>query len=194
MRGECSTFAERLTGLFSDIVAETMTVRLLRELDDLDITLSQLQALTHVAERRKSSVGAIAAGLGVTHPAAVKLVDKLCRKGLVTRGTDPNDHRTRAIDVTPEGLRLVQHAGQERARRLVQVLDRMPAADRQALIQGLEAFVTAALRNNGALDQLCVSCQAVLPTECDSFRVINPSHSLGSVQSAPVGEAAKTAA
>ena len=173
MRGECATFAERLTGLFSDIVAEAMTVRLLRELDDLDITLSQLQALTLIAERRKSSIGAIAAGLGVTHPAAVKLVDKLSRKGLVSRGVDPNDHRTSEIAVTPEGLALVRDARQERTRRLAQVLDRMPAADRQALIQGLEAFVTAALRDGQALDQLCVSCQTVLPSDCESFLVIS---------------------
>src|SRR5438552_1914893 len=100
MREECASFAEKLTGLFSDIVVRTMTVQLLRELDELEITLSQLQALTHVAERGKCSVGSIAEGLRVTHPAAVKLVDKLVRKELVTRGTAPGDHRQTDIAVT----------------------------------------------------------------------------------------------
>ena len=86
MREECTSFAEKLTGLFSDIVTETMTVHLLRELDEREITLSQLQALTYVAERGKCSVGAIAEGLGVTHPAAVKVVEKLARKELIHRG------------------------------------------------------------------------------------------------------------
>ena len=40
MREEYS-FAEKLTSLFSDIIFKTMTVQLLRELDDLDITLPQ---------------------------------------------------------------------------------------------------------------------------------------------------------
>ena len=46
MREECTSFAEKLTGLFTDIVIRTMTVQLLRDLDELGITFAQLQALT----------------------------------------------------------------------------------------------------------------------------------------------------
>jgi DNA-binding MarR family transcriptional regulator len=172
MREECGSFAEKLTGLFSDIVVKTMTVQLLRELDDLDITLSQLQALTYVAERRKCSVGSIADGLGVSHPAAVKLVEKLGRKDLIMRGVDAEDHRQAEITVTPEGRRLVNGVRHERTQRLAVVLDRMRPEERHALISGLQAFVRSALRDDGALDQLCVSCQALLPTDCDDFRML----------------------
>ena len=172
MREECTSFAEKLTGLFSDIVVKTMTVQLLRELDDLEITLSQLQALTHVAERGKCSVGALAERLGVTHPAAVKVVDKLLRKELVTRAVAAEDHRQSDIRITETGRRLVNSIRQERTHRLEHVLDRMTPEERQALIQGLQAFVTAALRDEGALDQLCRSCQALKPTDCTDFRVL----------------------
>lgn len=172
MREACTTFAEKLTGVFSDIVLKTLTVQPLRELDDLDVTLSQLQALTLVAERRRCSVGALAEGLGVTHPAAVKLVDKLARKGLVSRGVAADDHRQAALEPTAEGRRIVNEVRKARTERLEGVLDRMCAEDRQALIHGLQCFVTAALRNEGALDQLCVSCQAVMPTDCDDFRLL----------------------
>jgi DNA-binding MarR family transcriptional regulator len=173
MREACTSFAEKLTGLFSDIVLKTMTVQLLRELDELDITLSQLQALTLVAERRKCSVGALAEGLGVTHPAAVKLVDKLVRKALVTRAVAAEDHRQSDITATTEGRRIVNEVRRARTERLEGVLDRMCPEDRQALIHGLQCFVTAALRNEGALDQLCVSCQALLPSDCDDFRILS---------------------
>lgn len=172
MREECTSFAEKLTALFSDIVVKTMTVQLLRELDEMEITLSQLQALTHVAERQKCSVGSIAERLNVTHPAVVKLVDKLVRKGLVTRNVAAADHRQSEIAITPEGRRLVNQVRQERTQRLVGVLDRMCPEERQALIHGLQAFVTAALRDQGALDALCLSCQALLPTDCTDFPVI----------------------
>jgi DNA-binding MarR family transcriptional regulator len=172
MREECTSFAEKLTGLFTDIVIRTMTVQLLRELDELDITFSQLQALTHVAERQKCSVGSIAEGLGITHPAAVKLVDKLARKGLVTRGVAAADHRQSEIAATEKGRRLVNQVRHERTQRLARVLDEMPLHDRQALIQGLEAFVTLALHDRGALDTLCKSCQALLPTDCADFRIL----------------------
>lgn len=172
MREECTTFAEKLTGIFSDIVLKTLTVQPLRELDDLDITLSQVQALTLVAERRKCSVGALAEGLGVTHPAAVKLVDKLAKKGMVTRGIAAEDHRQSEITATPEGRRIVGEVLHARTERLAQVLDRMCPEDRHALIHGLQSFVTAALRDEKALDQLCRSCQALEPTDCDDFRVL----------------------
>ncbi len=172
MREECSSFAEKLTGLFSDIVYKTMTVQLLRELDELDVTLSQLQALTFIAERRRCSVGAIAEGLGVTHPAAVKLVDKLARKELVTRSVAESDHRQAEISVTEAGRELVAQVRRERTQRLEEVLDRMEPRERHALIDGLQAFVTAALQNEGCLDALCASCQALLPTDCNDFRLI----------------------
>ncbi|MGV3719686.1 MAG: MarR family winged helix-turn-helix transcriptional regulator [Actinomycetota bacterium] len=189
MREECASFAEKLTGLFSDIVVKTMTVQLLRELDELDITMSQLQALTYVAERGKSSVGSIAEGLGVSHPAAVKLVEKLVRKDLVTRGVAAGDHRQSEIGVTPTGRRLVNEIRRERTQRLEQVLDRMTGEERQALIQGLQGFVTAALSDDGALDQLCLSCQALMPTDCDDFRMLvgNGSGAVSAAGSASAG-------
>src|ERR1041385_6151156 len=107
MREECTSFAEMLTGLFSDIVVKTMTVQLLRELDELEITFSQLQALTHVAERRKCPVGALAEKLGVTHPAAVKLVEKLVRQELISRGVAAGDHRQTEVVITEAGRGLV---------------------------------------------------------------------------------------
>jgi DNA-binding MarR family transcriptional regulator len=180
MRAECTSFAEKLTGLFSDIVVKTLTVQLLRELEELDISLSQLQALTHVAERGKCSVGALAEGLGVTHPAAVKLVDKLVKKKLVTRGVAASDHRQAEIAATAAGRHLVNEVRRQRTDRLVQVLDRMEPEDRHALISGLQAFVTAALQDGKALDQLCMSCQALLPTDCDDFRLINAEARFGS--------------
>jgi DNA-binding MarR family transcriptional regulator len=169
MREECTSFADKLAGLFSDIVVKSLTVQLLRELDELDLTLSQLQALTHVAERTRCPVGSIAEGLSVTHPAAVKLVDKLARKGLVARRQAPADHRQTEVSITEQGRNLVNHIRQERTQRLESVLDRMDREDRQALIHGLQAFVTTALRNDGALDAICTSCQTLRPTNCDDF-------------------------
>src|SRR5262245_24778611 len=171
MREECGSFAEKLAGLFSEIVFKTLTVAPLRELEALDVTVSQLQALAWVAERGRSSVGEIAEGLGVTHPAVVKLVHRLQEKGLAERSHSESDHRLAAIAATPAGRDLVNRVRAARAARLRAVLDRMPAADRQALIRGLETFVTAS-RGERALDGLCCSCQALLPTDCEDFPVI----------------------
>jgi DNA-binding MarR family transcriptional regulator len=171
MREECGSFAEKLAGLFSEIVFKTMTVAPLRDQEALDVTVSQLQALAWVAERGGSSVGEIAEGLGVTHPAVIKLVHRLQEKGWVTRSLCDRDHRQAAISATPAGRDLVNRVRAVRGERLARVLERMEAADRQALIRGLEAFVTAA-RGERALDWLCCSCQALLPTDCVDFPAV----------------------
>jgi DNA-binding MarR family transcriptional regulator len=168
MREECTSFAEKLTSLFSEIIFKTMSVQLLRDLEELDITLSQLQALTHVGERQKCSVGDIAEGLGVTHPAAVKMVDRLLKKGLISRSVSPADHRQAEIQITPEGRRLVNAVRLERTQRLSRVLDQMSPADRRALIMGLERFVEAST-DARALDRICRSCQTLLPTDCKDW-------------------------
>src|SRR5436309_6248571 len=169
MREECTSFAEKLTSLFSDIIFKTMTVQLLRELDDLDISLPQLQALTYVAEHRNCSVGALAEGLGVTHPAAVKTLDRLVKKGLVARAVAASDHRQAQLAATPGGRNLVNEIRRQRTERLARVLDKMAPEERLAMIRGLEKFVTTALMDEGALHGLCLSCQTLMPTDCKDW-------------------------
>jgi DNA-binding MarR family transcriptional regulator len=172
MREECSSFAEKLTGLFSDIIVKTMNVQLLRDLEEMGITISQLQALSLVAERRSHSVGELAERLGVTHPAAVKLTQRLRDKGLIERAVSETDHRQAVLSATSAGYDLVNRIRCERAQRLSRILDRMGAADRLAMMRGLESFVTAALQDEGALDGLCWSCQTLLPTDCKDFAAL----------------------
>jgi MarR family transcriptional regulator, organic hydroperoxide resistance regulator len=174
MREECTKFAEKLSSLFSEIIFRTLTVQLLRELEELDITLPQLQALTHVGERQKCSIGEIADGLSVTHPAAVKMVDRLVKKGMLTRSISSSDHRQAEIQITAGGRELVNTVRRERTERLSRVLEQMPADERAAMIQGLERFVTIALRNEGALDAICCSCQTLLPTDCKDWEGLVP--------------------
>lgn len=165
MREECAQFADRLAGLFSEIILKTMTTPILRELEERDLTLSQLHALSYVGERPSCSIGEIAEGLDVSHPAAVKMVDRLVKKGLVSRSVSRLDHRQAAIEITPAGRELVQWVGRERSDRLSHVLEQMNPEERQGLIRGLERFVEASL-NARALDQICRSCQTLLPTDC----------------------------
>lgn len=172
MREECCSFAEKLTGLFSEIIFKTMHVDLRGELADMDITLAQFQALYWVAEHSGSSVGEVAAGLGVSHPAAIKLLQRLQERGLIQRAVHDGDHRQAVIRISASGLSLVNAVRTERVERLTRVLNQLAPGDRAALIRGLEAFVTVALHDDGALDGICWSCQSLLPSDCDDFSIL----------------------
>src|SRR2546423_485413 len=125
MREACCTYAEKLTGLFSEIVGRDMAA-LLRELQEREITLAQLHALGWIAEHPpQRSVTEIASGLGISHPAVVKLLNHLQEKDLVARAACPTDHRQSLASVTAAGITLLRAVRAERAERLRRVLERM---------------------------------------------------------------------
>jgi DNA-binding MarR family transcriptional regulator len=169
MREECTSFAEKLTSLFTDIVFRTLTVQSLRDCDELGITLPQLQGLTSIAERGHCTVGELAERLGVTHVAAVKLVERLLRKELVTRTQSETDHRQSLLRVTEAGRRLVLAVRSERTQRLAVVLEQMSPEERMGLIRGLERFVAATGRDERAFYSICLSCQTLMPSECKDW-------------------------
>jgi hypothetical protein len=105
----------------------------------------------------------------VTHVAAVKLVDRLLKKELVTREQSPSDHRQSLLQVTEAGRRLVIAARSERVQRLEDVLAKMSSEDRKGLIRGLERFIEAASRDERAIYAVCHSCQTLLPTDCKDW-------------------------
>jgi DNA-binding MarR family transcriptional regulator len=169
MREECTSFAEKLTSLFSDIVLKTLTVQLLRDFEELDITLPQLQALTSVAEKGHCTVGELAERLGVSHVAAVKLVERLLKRALVTRKQSETDHRQSLLRTTEEGRRLVIAVRNERKQRLALVLEKMSLEERMGLIRGLERFVQAASADERPLYSICLSCQTLAPSDCQDW-------------------------
>jgi len=67
------------------------------------ITLRQLEVLTLLARRDRWSVGEIAIALKVSSAAATKAVDRLERKGLVTRSIDMMDRRCVNVQLTKAG-------------------------------------------------------------------------------------------
>jgi MarR family transcriptional regulator, organic hydroperoxide resistance regulator len=169
MREECTSFAEKLTSLFSDIVLKTLTVQLLRDFEELDITVPQLQGLTSIAEKGHCTVGELAERLGVSHVAAVKLVERLLKRELVTRKQSERDHRQSLLQATAEGRRLVIAVRSERTQRLAVVLEKMSPEERMGLIRGLERFVQAASADGRMLDSICLSCQTLLPSDCKDW-------------------------
>ncbi len=73
-----------------------------------NITPRQLEILTFLARGDHSSVGAVAAAMGVSSAAATKAIARLERKGLVTRSIDLMDRRYVKVSVTNMGAALVR--------------------------------------------------------------------------------------
>jgi DNA-binding MarR family transcriptional regulator len=94
---------------------------LAEELADLDMTSSEINALGNLADGIARTVTELGAAVG-TRPATVTgILDRLERRGLITRGTRPGDRRVVLIELTPDGvhtadlIRQAMHDLEERA-------------------------------------------------------------------------------
>ncbi|MGE5618000.1 MAG: MarR family winged helix-turn-helix transcriptional regulator [Sphingomonadaceae bacterium] len=144
--------------LFVAIVEKLMTQRLLDESFDQQVTPSQLVALRYLSLNESSLMSDVAEGLGISFPAATKTIDRLVRKGLASRSEDQRDRRVVRIRLTEKGMSLVQNIYRERTRRFTAVLDRLDPAARDALLQGIEGFITSAIGDEETARSVCLHC------------------------------------
>ena len=73
------------------------------ELVDLDLTASEINALANLADGRARTVSELGAAMGTRPTTLTSVLDRLERRGLITRGTRPGDRRAVLIALTSSG-------------------------------------------------------------------------------------------
>lgn len=86
---------------------------------------------------------AVAQAAGLESPSLVRLLDQLCKAGLVCRSEDPLDRRAKALSLTVEGRRLAESIEGELVRLRRQVLRGIDQADLEATLRVIQAFEDA---------------------------------------------------
>jgi DNA-binding MarR family transcriptional regulator len=120
-----------------------ISARSLAEVDDV-VTPPQLRVLVMIASQGPLNLGAVARVLGVHASNATRACDRLVAAGLLSRQDDPADRRNLYLQLTEQGRALVDGVMDRRRRAIAEVLDRMPALQRTALVPVLESFAEAA--------------------------------------------------
>jgi DNA-binding MarR family transcriptional regulator len=105
---------------------------------------AQLRVLTTVAGNRHTNMSRLAEALDVVPSSASRLCDRLEATGLLRRVPDPRDRREVRLLLTPAARHLLAQLRERRRIALAEVLERMPPARRQELVQALAAFDAAA--------------------------------------------------
>ncbi len=114
-------------------------------------------ALVHLDAYPGESVKALANVLGVSHPAAVKIVDRLAGDGLVERRAGA-DHRVRALHLTRKGRRAAADVLSMRAVALGDLVSVLGPVDRDALEPLLEKLVAGLAQDRPAALTVCRLC------------------------------------
>jgi DNA-binding MarR family transcriptional regulator len=108
-----------LMALSRVFVAET--ARSLSKLDE-DVTLPQFRTLVVLVSRGPQRVVDLAQELAVTSSTAVRMCNRLVRKGLVVREERPDDRRAAWITLTAAGRELVGEATRRRRRLIAELI------------------------------------------------------------------------
>ncbi|MFF2656421.1 MarR family winged helix-turn-helix transcriptional regulator [Kitasatospora sp. NPDC058032] len=73
------------------------------ELVDLDLTASEINALANLADGQGRTVSELGAAVGTRPTTLTSVLDRLERRGHITRGTRPGDRRAVLIALTSSG-------------------------------------------------------------------------------------------
>lgn len=111
-------------------------------LAEIDLTLPQYRVLVFLdtGGRPASDVAAL---LDVAPSTVTSVVDGLCARDLVVRGQDPYDRRRVVLSLTDRGQEMVVAGDGVVAERLGRLLDRLPRAEADAALAGLESLNSA---------------------------------------------------
>jgi DNA-binding MarR family transcriptional regulator len=115
----------------------------LAAVEESGMTLPQLKVLITLAgaDEESSPVKELAEPLGLSAPAATRIVDALVERGLATRAEDPHDRRVRLIAITAAGRTFVQEFAHRRSEGLEALADEMTPAQRRKLIAAFDALL-----------------------------------------------------
>jgi DNA-binding MarR family transcriptional regulator len=105
--------------------------------------------LAHVAAEGERTVGEIARDLGLSLPAASKLVGELEDHGLVARREDPADRRRTVVSLDGETAKQVLAWLGRRNQPLESALATLTADERRAFLKGMRALAEALMEESG---------------------------------------------
>jgi DNA-binding MarR family transcriptional regulator len=118
----------------------------LQDWQGLTMSMAQLKVLITLSFKGPTAISRLAEALGISHPTASQLVDRLLQAGLVERVESVTDRRFTLAHLTESGEQLAQRLWQGRMAH-IRGLAQLDKQDLAALRQGLLALtsITASL-------------------------------------------------
>jgi len=156
----------KLCDIFVNVIERVLTEHALQGAPCSDLSGSQWQGLLFIQRHQQCSIRQLAEGLDVSHPAAVKLVERLVRKGLIERRESETDRRVVELRLSALGRRCTDHVRDQRARGLERIMSQLASEDADGLRRGLNAFVEAALDTPATVCKVCLRCGVEHVGEC----------------------------
>lgn len=114
-------------------------------------SLSQIKAMTHLAQSGQQTMTSLARGLDISLPAATDLVDRLISAGLAERIRDDIDRRIVFVRLTPAARARIEPILDYRRRAVTDVIDQLEENERSSFIKGLRLLSAALAEERAAM-------------------------------------------
>ena len=120
----------------------TVSVRSLAAAEE-PVTLPQFRLLMLLDGHGETNLVRLADRLLVNSSTALRMVDRLAKRGLVNRRVNPASRREVLLRLTETGQRIVDEVTARRREEIAAIVVKMPARDRAALVKALQFFAAA---------------------------------------------------
>lgn len=147
----------KLLALHCNVVQRTLLCEALEQAGE-GLTPTQYLGLRFVALHPGACIRDMAQGLQVSHPAAVKLAERLQARQLIERTQAGDDQRRVCLRTTEEGQSLWWRIRRCHRFLLGQVLEALGDERARQLADLLERFVTTAVHTREQVSHVCLYC------------------------------------
>jgi DNA-binding MarR family transcriptional regulator len=132
------------------LVVRFIRVQMRRQMPGL--TMAQFRTMAFLYRRSGCSLRALAVHLGITPPTCSALVDRLVRRGVVSRTPSRASRREVALRLTRRGRAQFETAKEGARRQTAGVLAPLPDASLRRIVRGLDALAAAFAETEGSLN------------------------------------------
>lgn len=129
-------------------------------------TSSPAAAIALVGHMPGMTINQLSGALSLSHPGAVRLVDRLVRDSLIERGRSVTDGRAVALTLTSTGNDMCQRILASRQNALARALASLDADDRETLGRLAEAMLRGILRDEEHAIEVCRLCDPSICANC----------------------------
>ncbi|UCF19631.1 MAG: MarR family transcriptional regulator [Gemmatimonadota bacterium] len=151
--------------IFASAVNDLMQDRLHAVVGE-QLTFAQLKLLKLVARKESYHITEVAAFMGVSNAAASKAVDRLVRRGLLSRSEAEEDRRAVVVALTQQGRRLLDEYEQITTRTLEDVFGDVPAEGLQQTADLLDELSLRLVEQDNRSENMCFRCSIYFREKC----------------------------
>ena len=151
--------------IFASAVNDLMQERLHAVVGE-QLTFSQLKLLKLVARTESFKITEVAAFMGVSNAAASKAVDRLVRRGLLSRREAVDDRRAVEVALTGQGSRLLDRYELGTAATLEEIFGDISAAGLKRTADLLDELSLRLVEQENGSENMCFRCGIYFREKC----------------------------